>query len=134
MILEKKLTSLAKYVNKDAKKFKTGMDKIVKEYNSLEDRKRIVDFINKTTSDDLARIDNLIADANVRLQLAEVSEMVSFAYIAKKYFGKTRQWLNVRINGGIVNGKSAIFTVEDKERLNFALKDIGKKIGSTVIS
>jgi hypothetical protein len=38
------------------------------------------------------------------------------------------------VNGSIVNGKPAKFTPAEIDTLNYALQDISKKIGSTVIS
>ncbi len=65
--------------------------------------------------------------------MEEILPMTSLAYIAKNYFKKTRQWLYQRINGTMVNGKPAQFTKEELELLNFALKDMGRKLISTVI-
>ena len=66
----------------------------------------------------------------VRKQLEDISDIISLSYLAKRYFNKSRQWLNQRINENIVNGKPAKFTPEQIAILNGALKDIGKKIGS----
>jgi len=65
--------------------------------------------------------------------LKSVSEIISLSYLAKHYFKKSRQWLNHRINGNIVNGKPAKFTSEQLATLNQALKDISKKIGSVSV-
>lgn len=58
----------------------------------------------------------------------------SLSYIAKNYFGKSKQWLNNKINGCIVNGKPSKFTEDEKKRLNHALNDLSKKLGSIRIS
>ena len=42
-------------------------------------------------------------EAILRDKLGELPEAISFSYIAKKYFGKSRNWLYQRINGNIVN-------------------------------
>lgn len=71
-----------------------------------------------------------IREIAVRKQMESVSEIISLSYIARHYFNKSRQWLNHRINGNIVNGKPAKFTPDQINTLNLALKDISKKIGS----
>lgn len=71
-----------------------------------------------------------IRELTVRKQLEDISDIISLSYLAKRYFNKSRQWLNQRMNENIVNGKPARFTPEQIIVLNRALKDIGKKIGS----
>ncbi len=66
----------------------------------------------------------------VRKQLEDIADIVSLSYIAKHYFGKSRQWLSNRMNESNVNGKPATFTHEQVITLNNALADISKKIGS----
>jgi len=56
------------------------------------------------------------------------------SFIAKHYFGKTKEWLYQRINGNVVNGKPCRFTAEELDRFNHALKDISQKIGSLRLS
>lgn len=70
----------------------------------------------------------------MKLQLAEVSKVVSLSYIAKTYFGKSKGWLYQRINGCTVNGKAAEFTAEQKNQFNVGLRDISKKIDSVTVS
>lgn len=70
----------------------------------------------------------------VKEQLKEILPVISLSFIAKQYFGKTKEWLYQRINGNVVNGKPAKFTDEEKERLNFALKDIADKLMKISVS
>lgn len=70
----------------------------------------------------------------VRQQLDEVVKFVNLSYIAEHYFNKSRAWLSQRINGHIVGGKPRYLSDKDKETLNFALKDMSKKLGSLVVS
>lgn len=63
-------------------------------------------------------------------KLGEVTKIVSMAYIAQHYFGKTRSWLAHKLNENTVNGKKAGFTSGEIETLKFALSDISKKLGS----
>lgn len=70
----------------------------------------------------------------LREQINDIIPAVSLAYIAKHYFGKTRQWLYQRINGSVVNGKPAKLSPEELEILEDAFKDIGKKLSSLRVS
>lgn len=110
--------------------FQSKVDEINKNYPSEEDADRMADFVlecYKKTGSDLEVIAN---ELNIRQQLTEVKEVVSLSYIARKYFGKSKQWLNNRINGCIVNGKPCKFTEEEKQQLNYAFSDLGKILGS----
>ena len=86
-------------------------------------------------------IDNTITETNkwcdrvdeilLRERLGELPEVISFSYIAKKYFGKSRNWLYQRINGYTVNGKKARFTENEFQTFQNALKDISVMINQT---
>lgn len=71
-----------------------------------------------------------IKELTVRKQLEDISDIINLSYIAKRYFNKSRGWLNQRIHENTVNGKPVKFTSEQITTLNQALKDIGKKISS----
>lgn len=92
--------------------------------------KAFKDELGKEFDDSLARKGQEIKDLSVRVQLEDISEVVSLSYIARHYFKKSRQWLMQRINGYTVNGKKAKFTSEQLHILNNALQDISKRIGS----
>ena len=70
----------------------------------------------------------------VRQQLEKILPMISMAYIAKTYFGKSKEWLYQRINGNTVNGKPAMFTAEELARLNEALQNMGTLLLGTRVS
>lgn len=55
-------------------------------------------------------------EAILRDKLGELPEAISFSYIAKKYFGKSRNWLYQRINGNIVNGKRLALLIMNSKR------------------
>ena len=104
-------------------------------------QKRIQRFESKTEEERKAYLENSESGLNnaikeaedliERVNLGEVSEMISVAYIAQKYFGKTRQWLYQRLNGNAVHGKPAQFTIEEKIRLKESLLDISEHIRQT---
>jgi hypothetical protein len=103
-------------------------------YNDFPDDKKEIDgFLNKRLNTLLDEADTVI-EAGVRHQFSEITEMLSLSYIAKRYFHKSRQWLNHRINGSVVNGKPAKFTDEQLKTLNSALHDISNRIGSIHIT
>lgn len=74
---------------------------------------------------------NRADEAILRDKLGELPEAISFSYIAKKYFGKSRNWLYQRINGYNVNGKKARFTENEFQTFQNALKDISTMINQT---
>lgn len=74
----------------------------------------------------LAQADEMIA----RAKLGDVPEAISFSYIAKKYFGKSRGWLMQKVNGNVVNGKQATFTEEERKQFRAALQDISKQLST----
>lgn len=61
-------------------------------------------------------------------KLGKTPKAVSLSYIAKTYFGKSKEWLYQRINGNTVNGKSAHFTNEETKKLENALHDLGMQL------
>lgn len=74
------------------------------------------------------------ADLAVRQQLKAALPMISVAYIAKNYFGKSKEWLYQRINGNVVNGKPVKFTSQEIDTLNAALQDMGQILISMHVS
>jgi len=70
----------------------------------------------------------------VKEQLAQVANIISMSYIAKKYFNKSRSWLSQRVNELDVNGKPAKFLPEEINTLNYAIQDISIRLGTVRIS
>ena len=66
----------------------------------------------------------------IRELLSDVPSILCMRYIAKHYFGKSRTWLYQRMNGNLVNGKPAFFTVSERKQLQDALHDIGQKLSA----
>lgn len=95
-----------------------------------ESAEDVAEIAVEQIKDTIERLDGIL----IRQQMEDVLPFISLAYVAKTYFGKTRQWLYQRVNGLSVNGKSAQFTPAELETLNFALKDMGRKLSSTQIS
>lgn len=109
------------------------------------DRNAIFDLIRAEMDTDAERVASAtlaqIKETNerareiiVKNQIRDILPIISLSFIAKEYFGKTKEWLYQRINGNVVNGKPAQFTEEEKKTLNFALKDIADKLMKISVS
>ena len=120
------------YFNTDQEKFQKEYLYVCEKYPN--DKEQIDNYLAKIIDNSIERVDDFIEATKVKMQLMEVTEIVSLSYIAKNYFHKTRTWLYQKINGNKVNGKEASFTKEEITTLNYAIQDISKKLGSTVIS
>ena len=83
--------------------------------------------------DVLDRMDTVLADARetvARQLMGDIPDAISFSYIAKKYFGKSRGWLMQKVNGNTVNGKKASFTDSERETFRAALLDLSNQLSS----
>ena len=118
---------------KNPDEFQKKFDFINAHFTTEADSLEIDNFISSELSTISNRVENCIKDAEIRLQLMDVKEIVSLSYIANRYFNKTRSWLHQKINGNIKNGKLCSFSSDELDTLNYALKDISQKIGSIAI-
>lgn len=82
-----------------------------------------VGYMAKTT-------EQKVKELTMAEKFGEITDMVSMAYIAKAYFGKSRSWLAHKMNGNIVNGKASQFTPDELVTLKGALQDMAQKFGS----
>jgi hypothetical protein len=132
--LHKELEVLKQIMSSDSPtkiaEFQKKTDEINKLYPSESDGDIIADFIMQCYKDIGNELNQVKNELTIRQQLADISSFVSLSYIAKNYFGKSKQWLNNKINGCVVNRKPSKFTDEEKEKLNYALNDLSKKLGS----
>lgn len=81
----------------------------------------------------LAEGEEMIARARLA-KFGDVPEAISFSYIAKKYFGKSRGWLMQKVNGNMVNGKQAAFTEDERKQFRAALLDISKQLSAAALA
>jgi len=132
MELKNELKKLNELKSIDSEKFESQYLSIKKIFSSPEEIQLIDNYISNMLSESEERIDSFIEES-VKMQLEKVSQIISLSYIAQRYFSKTRNWMYQKVNGCLVNGKPAKFTPEEISTLNFALQDISKDIGSTVI-
>lgn len=96
----------------------------------LADSKNGLETTLSSCRDAISRADEMI----LKEKLGELPEIISFSYIAKKYFGKSRNWLYQRINGYNVNGKQAKFSPKEYEIFLNALEEISQNIKQTSAS
>lgn len=82
-----------------------------------------VGYMAKTTEEK-------VKELTMAEKFGEITDMVSMAYIAKAYFGKSRSWLAHKMNGDVVNGKTSKFTSDELATLKNALQDMSQKFGS----
>jgi hypothetical protein len=132
MELGQELEKLNELKSVDTEKFETQYLLIKEKFTSPEEVERIDGYVNNMLVESAGKIDAFIEES-VKMQLEKVSRIISLSYIARRYFNKTQSWLYQRINGCYVNGKPARFTQEEISTLNYALQDISREIGSTVI-
>lgn len=92
-----------------------------------ESPKEVAAIAVEQLKETVERIDAVL----IRQQMEDILPFISLAYMAKTYFGKSRQWLYQRVNGLVVNGKPAQFTQAELDILNHALRDMGQKLVST---
>lgn len=79
------------------------------------------------------RLDNVeksLACYTMHERMGTLTEVVNLAYIARHYFGKTRQWLYQRVKGQTVNGKPAAFTEAEEATFIKALNEIGVQLAA----
>ena len=88
-----------------------------------------IDRILKAVDDDL----EALKAEKIRSAMGELGNAISFAYIAKHYFGKSQSWLTQRLNGSTVNGKTARFNKTELIQFQNAIHDLCRKLSSIVL-
>ena len=83
-----------------------------------------IDKMLKVVDDDL----EVLKAEKIRSAMGDLGNAISFAYIAKHYFGKSQSWLTQRLNGSIVNGKAARFNKTELIQFQNAIHDLGRKL------
>ena len=131
MELTDKLNKLKKsIISSDLDNFQRITDELYKNASNDKEKRMITKFIENSLTNDFRTIKEEFNLLKTKAQLLEIENIISYAYIAKNYFNKSNEWLYQRIRGYNVNGKTAKFNREELNTLNFAMRDISKKIGS----
>lgn len=113
---------------------KKKAEEIRTKYTTPEDKAVMQEYMNKVGDEIIHEMkkatEKLDKALTVKMQLKEISQIVSMKYIAENYFNKSASWLCQRINGTPVRGH--VYGLKEKEVtiLNDALRDIGQKLGS----
>ena len=115
------------------------VDDIIKRYNDAngnlsEEEKELygsniaadIDKILKVVDEDL----EVLKAEKIRSAMGGLGSAISFAYIAKHYFGKSQSWLTQRLNGSKVNGKTARFNKSELIQFQNAIHDLGRKLSA----
>ena len=115
-------------------------DEIVRQHNDItmspEEKERYSELVINGIENYLKAADkdlDTLRAASIRKKMGELDKAVSFAYIARNYFGKSQSWLLQRLNGSIVNGKEARFNRAELLQLQDAIHDLGEKLSSLVL-
>ena len=116
----------------DVEKFKEQYVFIKEHFTSESEVKQIDDFVDTMVKESMEESDRNMEEIRLRCHLFLNKEIIPVSYIAKNYFKKSKEWMYQRINGNIVNGKPVKFSESEIKTFNFALQDVGKRIGSIV--
>lgn len=122
---------MAEYKKADTAEKKADHKKRFREFlDSLseEDKKEFVLIFQEAAKKTIKESKEIVKTINARTQLQDVLDFTSMSYIAKNYFGKSRQWLYQRINESVVNGNKVNFTKDDLKKLSIALSELGDKM------
>lgn len=134
--LKKEFLSMREEFNKCEENERNSFQEYIGQYlahKTTEEAQMIADIMLECVNEEIEKTDYLIREARLRRTLNKVYEAVSWSYIAKKYFGKSRSWLNQRLNNFLVNGKEVQFTPEELNQLQKALLDLSSDIKNTAL-
>ncbi len=101
-----------------------------KEEGKKQEISELIPYLLNKAGRHLDNIETTLKDFTIREKLGDLADTINLAYIARHYFGKSRQWLYQRMKGQIVNGKPASFTQAEKEIFIAALDDIRNRLGA----
>lgn len=96
----------------------------------IQEMNEALQFLMESADMRLDNVENSLASYTMHERLGALTEVVNLAYIARHYFGKTRQWLYQRLKGQLVNGKPAAFTESEEATFIKALHEIGLQLAS----
>ena len=111
--------------------FREEMEVFVASKDS-EDRKVLAKAFIDGATKACERAEGLYDDT-LRVYLDGIYESISWSYIARHYFGKSRSWLSQRINGLKIRNKEVQFTESEKKILLNALLDLSNNIKRTAL-
>lgn len=96
----------------------------------IQEMDEAVRFLMRSAEARLDNVEKSISEYTMHERMGALAEIINLAYIARHYFGKTRQWLYQRLKGQIVNGKPAMFTEAEEATFIRALNEIGLQLAA----
>ena len=96
----------------------------------IQEMNEAIQFLMASADKHLDNVEESLAGYTLHQRMGSLTEVVNLAYIARHYFGKTRQWLYQRLKGQMVNGKPAAFTESEEATFMQALHDIGLQLAT----
>jgi hypothetical protein len=106
--------------------------KLMNDFEKLSsEEKELVRIMFLDDFDDRAK--KSLEKIDISVKMLQMSQYVSRSYIADRFFGKSRQWLNNRLKGNLVNGKPVSFTRDEIKKLSAALVQISDEIRTTAL-
>lgn len=96
----------------------------------IQELNEAVEFIMNSVERHLDNVEQSLTSYTLHQRMGALTDIVNLAYIARHYFGKTRQWLYQRLKGQVVNGKPAKFTPSEEETFIKAINEIGLQLAT----
>lgn len=96
----------------------------------IQEMDEALQYLVASADTHLDNVEKSLASYTMHERMGALTEVVNLAYIARHYFGKTRQWLYQRLKGQIVNGKPAAFTEVEEATFIKALNEIGLQLAT----
>lgn len=125
------LADFEKYKNMSPKERAIFQEERARKMEAMSDDDKAA--FRKSTHKGLEAIQEELQNVKLALELGDVANAISLSYIAKAYFGKSKNWLYQRLNGNKVNGKPAQFTEEERKQFAEALRDLSRRIDETAL-
>jgi len=96
------------------------------EIGDLTDEQRVIftNLYETRLKEVLKRSDELMTVARLRMKLEPVTDYLSMAYVADRFFGKSRSWLANKLSG-----KATPLNDEERRTLSSALNTLSKELG-----
>lgn len=96
----------------------------------IQEMNEALQYLIASADKHLDNVEKSVASYTMHERMGRLTEVVNLAYIARHYFGKTRQWLYQRVKGQMVNGKPAAFTEAEEATFIKALNEIGVQLAT----
>lgn len=96
----------------------------------IQEMNEALQYLMSSADKHLDNIEKSVASYTLHERMGSLTEVVNLAYIARHYFGKTRQWLYQRVKGQLVNGRTAAFTETEEATFIRALNEIGVQLAT----